>query len=400
MNGTKAVLVALALAGAFVAHTEDTTVPVSEKSREDIRRGRVGAVSDDLPAPAAFDVRDYGARGDGRTKDTAAIQKALDACAVRGGTVLFPVGTYLTGNLRVRGRTELRLAKGALIKGSADRADYPETTVRIEGELRRWPASLITVTEADGFRLTGPGTIDGNGQAFWPDPGRPRPKLLTVVRSRHVVLENVTVKNAAMWTCHFHQCADILVSGCTILSEKVGDAEPINTDAFDLDGVDGVRICDTYVNCNNDAVALKGGKGPDADDFVRHPENGACQNVLVENCSFGPLCFSGITIGSECVAASNVVMRNARFDGSLSALCIKMRLDTPQTYADIVATNLSGRARQGLWVRTYLSRSKPEWKDVVLPSVATNVLYDAGTAFSTPKPEVIDRHPALRLYRR
>ena len=77
-----------------------------------------GAVAKD------FDVRDFGAKGDGAAKDTAAIQRAVDACAKDGGRVVVPSGTYLSGTVWLRNGVELHLAKGATLKGSTDQADY------------------------------------------------------------------------------------------------------------------------------------------------------------------------------------------------------------------------------------------------------------------------------------
>ena len=87
-------------------------------------------------AHAQFNVRTFGAVGDGKTKDTAAVQKALDTCAVNGGgEVLFPAGDYLIGSIQMGTRTILRLDKQAILRGTPDLSDYPVVDVRWEG---RW----------------------------------------------------------------------------------------------------------------------------------------------------------------------------------------------------------------------------------------------------------------------
>jgi len=337
----------------------------------------------------------------GAPLQTAALQATIDRAAeAGGGTVRVPKGEWTIGSVFFKPRTTLKLDEGAVLKGSGDRKDYPERVVRIEGLMKKGLASLIHAEGVDGFVIEGPGTIDGNGLPFWVTVSKPRPRLVYVAEAKHVALRNVTLKNSPMWTCHFYRCEDVLVDGCTIVSEVINGNWPVNTDAVDLDIVDGAVVRNTYMNVNNDAVVLKGGKGPEANDFAKHPENGPCRNVLVENCTFGKMCFGGVTLGSECVMASNVVLRNSRFEGSQSALYLKMRVDTPQFYTDVAATNLSGHAQKGLWVKPYLRHAKAEWKDLEIPSVATNILFDAGPAFRSPKSELIVPHKIYQLFRK
>ena len=338
---------------------------------------------------------------EGAALQTKALQATIDrAASAGGGQVVIPKGEWTIGSVFFRPRTTLKLEEGAVLKGSADRRDYPEMTVRLEGMMRKGLASLVNADGVDGFAIEGPGTIDGNGLPFWLTAAKPRPRLVYVANAKDVTFRNVTIKNSPMWTCHFYRCENVYVSGCTIVSEVIKGNSPVNTDAIDLDVVDGAVVEGCYMNVNNDAVVLKGGKGPEANDFAKHPENGVCRNVLVEGCTFGRMCYGGVTLGSECVMASNVVLRNSRFEGAQSALYLKMRVDTPQLYTDITATNLSGTARQGLWVKPYLRHAKKEWAGLEIPSVATNVLYDAGPAFSSPRPEVIVPHRVYQLHRK
>jgi polygalacturonase len=109
----------------------------------------------------ALNVLDFGAKGDGLTKNTAAIQKALDACAENGGgTVLVPEGVYLTGSLILHANTTLQLASHANLLGSSDIADYPVVNVRWEGEFREGHRALISATNAANITLSG-GAIFG-----------------------------------------------------------------------------------------------------------------------------------------------------------------------------------------------------------------------------------------------
>ena len=115
------------------------------------------------PAPASlFNVRDFGATGDGRIKDTAAIQKALDACAAAGGgTVVVPEGVYLMGSIVLGSNTTLKLESRTSLVGSPDIADYPLVRVRWEGEFADGHRALISAEKVDHVALVGPGAIFG-----------------------------------------------------------------------------------------------------------------------------------------------------------------------------------------------------------------------------------------------
>ena len=117
-----------------------------------------GAAQTEAAAAAGrntFNVRNYGAAGDGKAKDTGAIQKAIDACfAARGGVVYLPPGDYLCGTIVLKSNVTLWLEAGATLWGSKQIADYN-------------PRSLIFAREATNVGVAGPGTIDGNGEAYW-----------------------------------------------------------------------------------------------------------------------------------------------------------------------------------------------------------------------------------------
>ena len=111
-------------------------------------------------------ITDYGAVGDGRTLNTAAIQRALDDCGKTGGTVLVPPGTWLTGSLFLHSNTELHLEKGAVLLGSPNLADYNELNAyeqNWQSTAEGWSGKhLILAIEVENVALTGEGCIDGN----------------------------------------------------------------------------------------------------------------------------------------------------------------------------------------------------------------------------------------------
>src|SRR5450432_3478196 len=112
---------------------------------------------------ATYNVRDFGAMGDGTTKDTRAFQKALDTCAVNGGgDVLVPTGKYLIGRIKIGDRTLLRLEQGTVIAGSPDLTDYPMTDVRCEGRMLPGRRGLIYSANVDHTGIVGPGRIEGS----------------------------------------------------------------------------------------------------------------------------------------------------------------------------------------------------------------------------------------------
>src|SRR5512140_717421 len=135
--------------------------------------------------PCLFNVRDYGACGDGQTLDTHAIQSTIEACAQSGGgTVFFPAGQYVTGSLFLKSQLTLHLDAGAVVLGSEEPADYPIITSRWEGVEQATHAALITGRDLHNISIVGRGTIDGRGRHWWQrftagTLEHPRPRLIS-----------------------------------------------------------------------------------------------------------------------------------------------------------------------------------------------------------------------------
>ncbi len=304
-----------------------------------------------------YRLTDHGVVNDSTVVQTTLIQSVIDkAEADGGGEIVVPRGTFLTGALFFKPGTKLSLEEGAVIKGSDDISDYPLLPSRMEGRSIYYHAALINAYQVDGFEISGPGTIDGNGHRFWVqfwenvEKARKenrkwtnlevrRPRLLFLWGCDNARISGVRLVNSAFWTSHFYMCDDLLVENC----EVQAPVEPVrapSSDAIDLDGCHRVVVRGCYLNCDDDGVCLKGGKGVFAH---KSPENYSVTDVLVEGCVFGPNLHGTLTLGSECFFADNIVLRNCRLDNDCALLRLKMRPDTYQTYGNIRVENVTGR---------------------------------------------------------
>ena len=126
-----------------------------------------------------------------------------------------------------------------------------------------------------------------------------------------------------------------------------------STDAIDIDACTDVLVKNCYMAVNDDAVALKGGKGPWADTV---PENGANERIIIEDCEYG-FCHGCLTFGSECVHSRNIVMRGIKVSTGYNFLWLKFRPDTPQCYEYVLAENITGKTANFLninpWTQFY-----------------------------------------------
>lgn len=309
-----------------------------------------------------FVITKYGAVKDSTKVQTEAIQKAIDAASASGaGEVVIPRGVWMSGALFFKPGTTLFLEDGAVLKGSDSIEDYPVCPSRMEGQCLDYIPALVNADGVDGFAISGLGTIDGNGATFWDafwarreeNPKCTnlevlRPRLVFISNSKNVLLDGVWLRNSAFWTTHLYKCEDVNVINLTITAPY----EPVkaaSSDAIDIDACRNVHIVGCRMAVCDDAVVLKGGKGPWADSA---PENGGNFNILVESCDFG-YCYGALVLGSESVRDSSVVMRNCRVDGAKRILWLKMRPDTPQVYEDILVEDITGKAKIGLYVHPW-----------------------------------------------
>lgn len=275
-----------------------------------------------LPSGAAtFNVRDFGATGDGKTFDTVAIQKALDACESSGGVVQFPAGTYLSQPLRLHAKTTVQLDAGATLQASTNQMDFMKTPgdwLKAKGGGDFIP--FIGGKDLTDVTLTGGGVIDGGGSVWWGEAEKarqiksgftlPRPNLIVLERCKNVHLENLTLQNSPKFHFVPSDCDNVVVSNVTILAP----AHAANTDAIDPSG-HRILITKCKLDVGDDNVAIKAGKRIPGRDFQS-------EDIAVTDCTF--LHGHGMSIGSETSGGvRNVSVRNCTFENTENGLRIK-----------------------------------------------------------------------------
>lgn len=308
-----------------------------------------------------FVVTDYGVQQDSTLLQTARLQAVIDRAAERGGVVVIPRGVFLSGALFFKQGTHLHLEEGAVLKGSDDVADFPIVDTRIEGQSVKYFAALVNADRVRGFTISGKGAIDGNGlrywRAFWlrrqwnrkcTNMDEQRPRLVYISHAEDVQIEGVTLRNSPFWTCHIYRSERVKVVGVTLFAPAKPVKAP-SSDALDLDVCRDVLVKGCYLSVNDDAIALKGGKGPWAD---QDPNNGSNERIIIEDCTFG-FCHSCLTCGSESIHNRNVILRRIRVDEANRLLWLKMRPDTPQNYEYITVEDIRGNVGSFLYIRPW-----------------------------------------------
>ena len=362
-------------------------------------------------------ITDYGVKRDSSLVQTEAIQAVIDRCANEGGGVIvIPEGTYLSGSLFFKKGTNLYV-KGRL-KGSDRIRDFKLLETRMEGQTLQYFAALINADSLDGFCIAGDGAkldwegtpsesgltsqqscIDGNGFHYWEEfwlrrmynkactnLEAMRPRLVYLSNCKNVTVQDINLINSPFWTNHLYRCERVRYLDNFIYAPTKGLRAP-SSDAIDLDVCHDVLVHGCYMQVNDDAVVLKGGKGTWAD---KDPNNGPVYNVLVKNCRYGKA-HGCLTLGSESIHDWNIVLSDIEISGVNRVLWLKMRPDTPQHYEKIRVENIKGSCSSFLvvrpWTQFFQLGDRPDMplsqaNDITFRNidVETDNFFDVGTS--------------------
>ena len=290
-----------------------------------------------LEVASWFNVRGYGAVGDGQTLDSPSIQSAIDACAAGGGgTVYLPSGRYLSGSLSLRNNISLYLDSGAVRLGSENADDYPIIDSRWEGRHQDTHAPLSGGQNLDNISVRGRGKIDGRGAIWWKAKmegtlAHPRPRLISFSDCTNVLIEGITAVNSPSWTINPVHCQNVNIRGVTIINP----ADSPNTDGINPDSCRLVRISDCYISVGDDCITIKSGT-----EHERPGRFAPCRDITITNCTL-ERGHGGVVIGSETSGGvKNVVISNCVFINTDRGIRIKTRRGRGGTIEDIRVSNL------------------------------------------------------------
>jgi len=277
-----------------------------------------------------FDIKSMGAVGDGKTKNTELIQKAIDECAKTGGRVVIADGTYMTGKLIMKSNVELHIAASGVLLGSPDLCDYPEADNLTHADSKMLPressACLIFAEERSNISITGMGKIDCNGASFV-EPrenakihtclyqrkaGFTPPRVVFFVGCENIKVEDVTMVNQpAGWSYWIHDCAYVTFNKVKILASL----DYPNNDGIHINCSHDVSISNCFIVCADDCIVIRA-------NSISLKENKPCERVCVSNCTLSSYA-NGVRIGwindghiQNC-ALSNLVITSSRYGISI-----------------------------------------------------------------------------------
>lgn len=313
--------------------------------------------SADAGGRPAFTPATFGARGDGTTKDTAAVQGAIRACAAAGGgTVYVPPGKYLIAPIYLASNVTLHLEAGSVLLGSREKRDYRIVTRRYAGKVGPTIEALINGDDLERVTIAGRGTIDGQGETFWgplrqffatPKDKRPtwegiekdseewiyetpwaRPRLVEFQRCRDLHIEGVTLQNSGFWNLNPMFCENVVIHGVTLFNPE-GLAP--NGDGMDINSCRNVRVSDCFLDVNDDCICLKSGWNEPG-----HPT----ENVTITNC-VTRAGHGGVVMGSDMSGGiRNVTVSNCIFSGTEIGIRLKTMRGRGAAVENINVTNV------------------------------------------------------------
>ena len=305
-----------------------------------------------------------GAVADGKTLNTQAIQKAIDQLAGSGGgTLVVPAGRFLSGAVFLKPGVNLHLEKDGVLLGSTNIDDYPAGPTRIEGHTEVWRPALLNAEKCDGLQITGEGTIQGGGKPYWDafwsrlkaDPKTKnldvhRPRNVFIRDSNDVVVRGISLRESGFWNLHLYRCQNVMIENVDI---RTPPGSP-STDGIDIDSCRDVTVRGCYISVDDDNIALKGTKGPRADQDKESPP---VERIHVVDCTFAHG-HGVVTLGSEATHVKGVLVENCKVGDAPDSgnapdrtvlVRLKLRPDTPQHYEDIHFRNITFNSRGDLF---------------------------------------------------
>ena len=309
-----------------------------------------------VAAQFIYNVTSFGAKGDGKTDDAVAIQKAIDKCSKDGGgMVLFPRNhVFISGPVELKSNVEIHLESTATWKANPDESIYKLSAF---GENRGEGMLWLYANDADNISITGKGTIHGNGIAFMgaeledsyelkplaDQSFDPRPHVLTLTDVRNLTIRDVTIREGAYWTVHLIGCNEAVIDGINLLN----NLKIRNGDGIDIDHSKNVRIANCHITSGDDCICLKNRR-----EFEKY---GSCHDITVTNCVMSSRSCA-IKIGSENMdSIYNVVFDNCIITGSNRGLGIQNRDEG--TVTDVVFSNIQLDCR--LWSDVWWGKAEP-----------------------------------------
>jgi polygalacturonase len=232
-------------------------------------------------AEKTHDILDFGAKPDGTTLCTAAIQKAIEHCAAGGGgTVRLPAGSWLTGTVFLRSGVALQLDAGCALLGSTNRVDYLHRRMDDPPDAVPTVHDLIVGDKLERIAIRGAGKIDGNG-SVWRDPKGKRPKAIMLNSCRDVLVEGIRIESTGSWAQHYRNCDRLTLRNLTVFNHA-----SFNNDGLDVDSCRDVTITGCEIDSDDDALCLKSTSAL------------PCERVTISNCKVSSHC-NGIKMGTE-----------------------------------------------------------------------------------------------------
>lgn len=301
-----------------------------------------------------YNITDYGAVGDGMTKNTEAFRKAIEACSADGGgRVVVPQGKFLTGAIYLESDVNLHISEGATVLFSRDSSDYPMVLTRWEGMECMNYSPFIYAYEEENIAITGKGILDGQADndhwwywcgaaRFGYDETRPgkqtaarnalhqymadevdprerifgdghflRPNFIQPYRSKNVWIADVEVVNGAMWNLNPVLCENVLIERVRVI------AHGPNNDGCDPEASKNVWIRDCYFDTGDDCIAIKSGRDEDGRNIGRPAENHIIENCIMKDGHGGVVIGSEIAGGARNIYALNNVMDSQNLERAL-----------------------------------------------------------------------------------